>query len=140
MRRVFASICASALAVIAHAQVENVSRDLIEQRIEAAAEQLGGDADVDLTALFQLLTDRYNDPIDLNHTTAQDLSSLMLLNDVQISSLIQHVKRNGKLLSAYELQTINGWDANTIALVRPFVTVRENALGTRASLKEILDL
>ena len=41
-----------------------VPRDLIEQRIEAAAEQLGDDSDVDLTTLFEVLTDRYTDPIE----------------------------------------------------------------------------
>lgn len=120
------------------AQVDGVPRDVIEQRIEAAAEQLGGDNDVDLTNLFELLADRYNDPIDLNHTSAQELNALLLLNDVQVSSLLEHVKRNGKLLSLYELQTINGWDASTINLIRPFVHVRENALESTASLKEIL--
>lgn len=124
-------------ALAGMAQVDGISRDVIEQRIEAAAEQLG-DTDVDLTNLFELLTDRLKDPIDLNSASAQDLSAIMLLNDAQISSLIQHVKRNGKLLSLYELQTINGWDVNTINLVRPFVTVREQQLGARASLKEIL--
>jgi hypothetical protein len=124
--------CASA------AQVDKVPRDVIEQRIEAAAEQLGGDADVDLTNLFELLTDRYTDPIDLNNASAEDLNALLLLTDVQVSALLQHIRRNGKLLSVYELQTINSWDINTIQLVRPFITVRENALSTRASLKEIL--
>ncbi len=138
MRRVLASVVVASLTLTGSAQVDNVPRDVIEQRIEAAAEQVGGDADVDLTALFQILTDHYQDPIDLNSATTQDLTSLMLLNDVQISSLLQHVQRNGKLQSLYELQTINGWDVNTINLVRPFVNVRENALGSTASLKEML--
>ncbi len=125
------------LASFVSAQVDNVPRDVIEQRIEAAAEQLGGDADVDLTGLFQVLVDHFNDPIDLNNTDAQEMNSLMLLNDVQISSLLQHEKHNGKLLSLYELQTISGWDLNTINLIRPFVTVRENARESTASLKEI---
>jgi len=93
---------------------------------------------VDLTNLFELLADRYTDPIDLNHTTAQELNALLLLNDVQVSALMQHIKRNGKLLSLYELQAVNGWDAATIQLVRPFITVRESQMGARASLKEIL--
>ncbi len=120
------------------AQVDGVPKDLIEQRIEDAAEQLGDDADVDLTNLFEFLTDRYLDPIDLNHTDALELNKLLLLTDVQISSLVQHIRRNGKLLSIYELQTIDGWDVRTIELVRPFVTVRENPLTTTASLKNIL--
>jgi len=136
--RFAAAVIGALLMGVAQAQVDGVPRDVIEQRIEAAVEQLGGDNDVDLTNLFELLADRYNDPIDLNHTNAQELNSLLLLNDVQVSSLLQHIRRNGKLLSLYELQTINGWDAATIQLVRPFVTVRESQMGARASLKEIL--
>lgn len=124
--------------MLALAQVDGVPRDVIEQRIEAAVEQLGGDNDVDLSNLFQVLVDHYNDPLDLNRADAQDLSALMLLNDVQVSSLLSHIQRNGKLLSIYELQTINGWDAATINLIRPFVTVRESQLGARASFKEIM--
>lgn len=136
--RFAAAVIGALLMHVAQAQVDGVPRDVIEQRIEAAVEQLGGDNDVDLTNLFELLADRYNDPIDLNHTNAQELNSLLLLNDVQVSALLQHIRRNGKLLSLYELQTINGWDATTIQLVRPFVTVRESQMGARASLKEIL--
>lgn len=136
--RFVAAVIGALLIGVAQAQVDGVPRDVIEQRIEAAVEQLGGDNDVDLTNLFELLADRYNDPIDLNHTNAQELNSLLLLNDVQVSALLQHIRRNGKLLSLYELQTINGWDAATIQLVRPFVTVRESQMGARASLKEIL--
>jgi len=120
------------------AQVDGIPRDLIEQRIEAAVEQLGGDESVDLTNLFELLSDRYNDPIDLNHTTAEELNTLLLLSDLQVSTLLSHIKRNGRLLSLYELQSINGWDVNTIAMVRPFITVRENPLGSNASFREIL--
>jgi hypothetical protein len=115
-----------------------IPRDLIEQRIEAAADRLGDDSDVDLTNLFEVLIDRYGDPIDLNHTTADELSTLQLLSDVQITALVDHVKREGRLLSFYELQTIDQFDMATLRLIRPFVTVRENDAGTQASLKEIL--
>lgn len=137
MKRHAAAVAALFLAASASAQVDGVPRDLIEQRIEAASEQLGGDAEVDLTNLFEVLTDRYLDPIDLNHTDAGELNSLLLFSDVQISALFDHIRRNGKLLSIYELQTIDGFDAATIAMARPFITVRENPLGTTASLREI---
>ena len=126
-------------ACAAHAQVdEAIPRDLIEQRIEIAAERLGDNADVDLTNLFEVLVDRYRDPLDLNRATAQELAELNLLNDVQIGALLAHVDRTGRMLSLYELQTINGFDPATIALIRPFVTVREDAGRSSASLKEIL--
>lgn len=122
----------------ATAQVDGVPKDLIEQRIEDAVEQLGDDADIDLTNLFEYFTDRYLDPIDLNHTDALELNKLLLLNDVQISNLVEHIRRNGKLLSLYELQAIDGFDLATIRNIQPFVTVRDEALRTRASLDIIL--
>ncbi|MEO8588047.1 MAG: helix-hairpin-helix domain-containing protein [Flavobacteriales bacterium] len=139
MKRWWIAGGATVLCVAGRAQVERVPRDVIEQRIEAAAEKLGSDADVDLTSLFEVFTDRYLDPIDLNHTDAIELSNLILLNDAQIGGILQHVKRDGKFLSVYELQTINGLDANTIALIRPFVTVRENASSSTATFKEIME-
>ena len=126
-------------ACAAHAQVdEAIPRDLIEQRIEIAAERLGDNADVDLTNLFEVLVERYRDPLDLNRASAEELAELNLLNDVQIGALLAHVDRTGRMLSLYELQTINGFDPATIALIRPFVTVREDAGRSSASLKEIL--
>ena len=126
-------------ACAARAQVdEAIPRDLIEQRIEIAAERLGDNADVDLTNLFEVLVERYRDPLDLNRASAEELAELNLLNDVQIGALLAHVDRTGRMLSLYELQTINGFDPATIALIRPFVTVREDAGRSSASLKEIL--
>ena len=135
--RAFLGLCGILLLCITvRAQVDGVPKDVIEQRIEAAAEQLGGEAD--LSNLFELLTDRYLDPIDLNHTDAQELSTILLLTDVQISAILQHIRRHGQLLSLYELQSVNSMDARTIALIRPFVQVRENPLGSTASFREIM--
>ncbi|MBK9274300.1 MAG: hypothetical protein IPM49_07150 [Flavobacteriales bacterium] len=139
MKRCAAVLVMAATGAPAWAQEDQgVPRDLIEQRIEAATEQLGDDSDLDLTNLFDVLTDRYRDPIDLNHTDAEELNSLALLTDVQIGALFAHIRKNGKLLSLYEVQTIDAWDARTMALVRPFITVREDPLRSRAGLKEIL--
>ncbi|MCB0771208.1 MAG: helix-hairpin-helix domain-containing protein, partial [Flavobacteriales bacterium] len=90
------------------------------------------------TNLFEVLTDHYKNPIDLNHTDLEELNALLLLTDVQVSALIQHFRRFGKFLSIYELQTVDGFDPATIELIRPFVTVRENPLASKAGFKEIL--
>ncbi len=120
------------------AQVEGIPRDVIEQRIEAATEQLGEGTEVDLTGLFEVLTDRYNDPIDLNHTDAQELNSLLLLSDLQINAMLEHIRKNGKFLSIYELQTVHLMDAATLKMILPFVTVREVRRSTTATFREIL--
>ncbi len=136
MRRGAIALLLALWCALVIAQVDGVPRDIIEQRIEAAAEQLGGEAD--LSNLFEILADRYLDPIDLNRTDAQELSTILLLNDVQISDILQHRQRFGRFLNIYELQTLNSMDPRTIRLIEPFVLVRDNPLGSTASLKEIL--
>ena len=138
MRKAFLPMLLVAACAVRAQVDEAIPRDLIEQRIEIAAERLGDNADVDLTNLFEVLVDRYRDPLDLNRASAEELAELNLLNDVQIGALLAHVDRTGRMLSLYELQTINGFDPATIALIRPFVTVREDAGRSSASLKEIL--
>ena len=72
MRRVLAGAIILCVGGMAEAQVDEIPRDVIEQRIEAASDQLGDDSSVDLTSLFDKLSDHLKDPIDLNHTDAQD--------------------------------------------------------------------
>lgn len=112
-------------------------RDLIEQRISTLAEQLGDESDVDLSALADQLTDRLSDPINLNHTDADELGSLYLLTDIQINAILAHIQRFGKFISIYELQTVDGLDLATLELLRPFVTVSGEG-SSRTSLKEML--
>ena len=112
-------------------------RDLIEQRVATVAEQLGENSDVDLTALTEELMDRLSDPIDLNHTNADELASLHLLSDLQVNAILDHIRQFGKYLSIYELQTVDGMDLATLELLRPFVTVGTEG-SSRTSLKEML--
>ena len=142
MMRLPAIVVLACAFVRASAQQEDrlIPRDLIEQRIESAAERLGDDSDVDLTNLFEILADRYRDPLDLNHTSPDEIAELQLLSDVQINALFDHIRTEGPLLSIYELQTIDAFDPYTIALVRPFITVREQTANTRVPFRELLRL
>ncbi|MBK9421256.1 MAG: helix-hairpin-helix domain-containing protein [Flavobacteriales bacterium] len=112
-------------------------RDLIEQRVEAIADQLGDDSDVDLSSLTEQLLDRLNYPLDLNRATAQDLADLYMLSDIQVNAILDHRQRFGKFISIYELQTIDALDMATLEEVRPFITVRSEG-ASRTSLKEML--
>ncbi len=112
-------------------------RDLIEQRIESTAEELGDNSDVDLSGIVEQLMDHLHDPIDLNHTNAEELSSLNLLSDLQVIAILDHIKRFGKFISIYELQTVDGMDNATLEVLQPFVTIH-GADRTRTPLKEML--
>ena len=117
----------------------NISRDLIEQRIEAIAETLNDESDIDLTALFDILNDYMQRPLNLNKATIDELATMQLLSDVQVNALKQHIQRTGPLLSIYELQVINGFDIATIQLIRPFIRIGGQEERSRPTLKQIVD-
>lgn len=105
------------------AQKKEPPRDLIEQRIEIAAERFADESDIDLTTLFDILVGYYQNPLELNTAKQYELADMQLLTDLEIAALLDHIDRYGRLLSMYELQSVKGWDMSTIRLVAPFVKV-----------------
>jgi hypothetical protein len=77
-------------------------------------------------------------PIDLNHASQKELKELSLLNDIQISALLGHISRNGKLIALEELQTIDGFDAETIKRILPFVTLNNSREQQKITPNKIL--
>ncbi|GAB2862910.1 hypothetical protein [Hymenobacter ruber] len=74
--------------------------------------------------LYETLLQYYQTPINLNTATREELRSLLLLNENQITTLLNHRQANGDLLSVYELQSIEGYDLRTINRILPFVSVQ----------------
>jgi len=118
---------------------ESISRDLIEQRIEAIAETLDDESDVDFTTLFDVLNGYTQRPLNINKASIEELATMQLLSDVQVNALRRHIQRTGPLLSIYELQVINGFDMATIRMIRPFISVGSQEQRSRPTLKQILD-
>jgi hypothetical protein len=116
---------------------EQEKNELIQQRIEFISEQLENEAP-DLTNLFDQLFYYYDNPINLNNTTIDQLSDLGLLTDLQINDLFLHLKLFGKLLTVYELQSLPYWDMQTIQMVLPFIRVDDRLDNLSVTLKEAL--
>ncbi len=113
-----------------------VEEDEFQQRIEALIEDSEDDIDVsDLLEELELLRQR---PLNLNHSTADELRRLYLLSEIQINNLILHRSRFGNLISMLELQTVEGFDAQTIDRIRPFVFVSEVAARRQMTLDDVL--
>lgn len=110
---------------------------IIEKRIEMIAED-SEDEEIDFTTLFDDLLLYYENPLDLNIAEKEQLQSLALLSEVQISNLLKHIKKNGKLIAIYELQSIDGFDLETIQLILPFIKVSGDMNAPKASLREML--
>lgn len=85
------------------------------------------DEDLPYEEIYEALFQYYTQPLNLNTATVENLQSLLLLTDQQIHSLLRHIRRNGPLLSLYELQSVPGWDLETIRQLLPFVEVKESS-------------
>ncbi len=108
-----------------------------EQKIEKIAENT--DAELDYTDLIDDLEYLKKHPLNLNNTSFEELTKTSLLSDIQINNLLEHIKKNGKLISLYELQAIEGFDLETIYKILPYVYVSYDEKQRYFSLKEMIN-
>lgn len=114
---------------------EFVRENVIEQLIEAYSEN--AETEIDYTILVDDLNYYFEEPLNLNTATRDQMYRLLILNDEQINELLNYRKRYGNLLSLYELQHITGWDERTIALIQPFVSVQKAVKVQRFKTKSM---
>lgn len=129
------TLCGTVLTV--KAQDDRQKSYIIEQRVEQIAEA-NEDLEIDYTTMFDQLAWFFEHPINLNNASEKDLQDLRLLTDQQILNLFTHIEKNGKLMSLYELQTIDGWDATTILNVLPFVKVSADLNAPNITFKDMI--
>jgi hypothetical protein len=87
------------------------------------------DRDANYEDFYESLFQYYANPLDLNSASREDLQSLYILNDEQISNLLKHRAMTGRIISLYELQVIDGFDMASISRLLPFVEIKENPVS-----------
>nr|MBC7612092.1 hypothetical protein [Pseudopedobacter sp.] len=70
--------------------------------------------DFDYTELVDRLNYYRKNKINLNKTNREQLQELYFLNPLQINNLLDHIAVNDKLIHTLELQSIDGFDLETI--------------------------
>ena len=118
------------------AQEETIKKQLIEDLIENIASST--DNELDYTSLYEDLNYFLNNPLNLNSATTEELEKLQILNDFQIKSLQDYIKKNGEMLSIYELQLVFGFAQQDIDLLLPFVTSEKTDQKQQMKLKNAL--
>lgn len=108
----------------------------IQQQLENIAENTLNEEE-DYTNLLEGLIYYKEHPINLNTSNKEELQQLHLLNELQINSLLDHIEKNGKLITLYELQSIRGFDLQTIRKLIPYIKVSDNFNTTHFNLKEM---
>lgn len=121
MRKIRLIICASMLTLTWSLNAQQAG----QFDLEAFVEELFSlqEADVNYEDLYESLLLLYQNPLNLNDATTQELQSLYILSRSQITSLQTYISEKGKLLTLYELQLIDGFDYATIQRLVPFVTI-----------------
>src|SRR5690606_29253013 len=78
-------------------QRREIDLDLFVQELFAQQQ----DKDLPYEDIYENLLQFYQYPINLNRTNREELGSLFILSEVQITALFEHMRRTGGLLSIY---------------------------------------
>ena len=109
---------------------------IIEQRLELLAERQANTA-IDFTTILDQLAYYYQFPLNLNQAYRENLESLGLLTGNQITAFLNYRTLYGNFTSIYELRLIDGFDAETIQSLIPFIST-ENSEQRKFSLSNAL--
>ncbi len=107
----------------------------IIDKIENVAEST--ESILDYTDLIDDLKYFRNNPLNLNFVTVDDLQKLVFLNNIQIYNLIAYRETYGDFVTIYELQSIEGFDRETIQKILPYVYVAREKPKIPISFKGI---
>ena len=129
MKRVGIVIIVFALCMVLPIHAESFSLDEI---LEDIYNQLSEDGEVPMEDIQEELMEIAENPIDLNHTTADELSRLYFLSDEQIDAILLYQYKH-PFNDIYELQLIDCLKDYEIRNLLPFVEVE--AKGERLEVK-----
>lgn len=97
--------------------------------VESLSEE--GD-DQDYSYLIEDIVQIYNNPININQATRQELERIIFLNGLQIENLLFHRYVNGPFGSIYELQAIEGFNQRLLEWLEPLVVFEVEETRARA--------
>ncbi len=108
----------------------------ISDKIENIAQS--SDEIFDYTDLTEDLRYLRENPLNLNFADESDLRKLIFLNDLQVFSLLIYRETYGNFVTIYELQSVEGFDPETIRKILPYVYVSSEKPKEVLSLKKAL--
>ena len=86
------------------------------------------------------LSNRMQEPVNLNSATREQLEQFPFLSDIQIEHLLAYIYIHGQMETIYELQLVEELDRQTIQYLLPFVCIKainnEPAFRWKTMLKD----
>ncbi|MDP3442376.1 MAG: hypothetical protein Q8T08_05895, partial [Ignavibacteria bacterium] len=109
--------------------------ELLTAQIERIAES--SEENLDYADLIETYFFMSENKINLNSTDIDELRDNYLISAFQLESLKKHLKQFGPMLSVYELELVDGFDVETIALLQAVVTVDATKRVQKLSVKNV---
>lgn len=108
----------------------------LEEIIEEIASNT--EEDVDLSVIIDDLYFLWENPLNLNTASREDLGRIYLLNEFQIINLMDYVRIFGPVHSIYELGFIEGFTTELIIKVSPFFTIGQRLPAMQLSTRNVM--
>jgi len=83
------------------------------------------DEDQDLEQLFETLEELAENPVYINDASFEDVARIIWLTEFQIKSLLNHVQKNGPIMSHYEIASLFGFTPELAQTIAPFIVLEK---------------
>jgi hypothetical protein len=96
-----------------------------ESSIEDDMEEIMAiNGDYDPAAFMEQLADLREFPVNINYGDEKENARLFFLTEFQVMVLTDHVRRNGDVVSLYELALLPAFDRSTVMLMAPYISLQ----------------
>ena len=133
----------NSLFIIPACSAQNPSENLMEEVLEDLS--VNNDINNSVNSLnweneLEELSNRLQEPVNLNSATREQLEQFPFLSDIQIEHLLAYIYIHGQMETIYELQLVEELDRQTIQSLLPFVCIKainnEPAFRWKTMLKD----
>ena len=133
----------NSLFIIPACSAQKPSENLMEEVLEDLS--VNNDINNSVNSLnweneLEELSNRLQEPVNLNSATREQLEQFPFLSDIQIEHLLAYIYIHGQMETIYELQLVEELDRQTIQYLLPFVCIKainnEPAFRWKTMLKD----
>ena len=90
---------------------------------ESVEEILALSEDADPAVMLEELEELKASPVNINSCDEKEISRLFFLTEFQVMVLADHIKKNGSVVTLYELALLPAFDRNTVLLMAPYISL-----------------
>lgn len=141
MKRLVIIILSLFFVAAAKAQIaiDTLSTEALNQLLIEQVERLAEDSDEDID--FEDLLENYiffsENPVNINSTEVMQLVELHLLNVFQYEELQKYRRYYGNFMFLDELEMVEGFDEQTLAIIRPVVCIEKDQSNDKLTLNKM---